>query len=147
MSHSIEIRCPFQDWRLVNLALALPDTTRVKGGYTKRILRDAMAPFVPAEICDRKPKLGFNAPDGVLLANTPDFNRWIADHANSPEMQAAEPRLVDLSKRFQSIEATPLVPEERSALFSAWYKQGWAAYGRQRRVSGPVDSSLILARQ
>ncbi len=62
MAHGIECRMPFMDYRLVEFMFSLPNTSRVGGGYTKRILREAMKGIVPETIRTRKTKIGFNAP-------------------------------------------------------------------------------------
>ena len=50
MSHGIEVRMPFMDWRLVTYAFSLPDASKIGGGYTKRVLRQAMRGFLPEPI-------------------------------------------------------------------------------------------------
>jgi len=62
MAHGIEVRMPFMDWRLVTYAMALPAEAKIGGGYTKRVLRDAMKGLVPENILRRRQKIGFNAP-------------------------------------------------------------------------------------
>jgi len=62
MAHGVEIRMPFLDWRLVTFAFALPETSKVGGGFTKRILREAMRGRVPEEIVTRRDKIGFSMP-------------------------------------------------------------------------------------
>ena len=62
MANGVEIRMPFLDYRLVCLAFSLPWTAKVRGGYSKAIVRDAMAPYIPREIALRKTKVGFNSP-------------------------------------------------------------------------------------
>lgn len=62
MAHGIEVRMPFMDWRLVTFAHALPIESKLGGGYTKRILRDAMAGLVPDRVRLRRFKIGFNSP-------------------------------------------------------------------------------------
>lgn len=62
MAHGIEIRMPFMDWRLVCYAFALAPESKAGGGYTKRILREAMRGLLPEKIRTRKPKLGFSSP-------------------------------------------------------------------------------------
>jgi asparagine synthase (glutamine-hydrolysing) len=53
---------PLMDWRLVAFAHALPTASKLGGGYTKRILRDAIAGLVPEEVRLRRFKMGFNSP-------------------------------------------------------------------------------------
>ena len=63
MRHSIETRLPFLDWELVELSLSLKTTMKLKGGWSKYVLRKyAEAMKLPGEIAWRKNKLGFNAP-------------------------------------------------------------------------------------
>lgn len=62
MSHGIEIRSPFVDYRLMEFAFSLSDEEKFSGGVTKKILRDAFRGRVPAQIIDSKVKLGFATP-------------------------------------------------------------------------------------
>ena len=62
MANSVEIRMPFLDWRVAMFALALPWTSKIRRGYSKAIIRDAMAPYMPQEIAYRRNKIGFNSP-------------------------------------------------------------------------------------
>jgi asparagine synthase (glutamine-hydrolysing) len=62
MANGVEIRMPFMDHRIVTLAFSLPWTAKVRGGFSKAIVRDAMAPYMPQEVTYRKTKIGFNSP-------------------------------------------------------------------------------------
>ncbi|MCR5590797.1 MAG: asparagine synthase (glutamine-hydrolyzing) [Lachnospiraceae bacterium] len=62
MANSVEIRMPFMDHRMVTLGMSLPWKSRLHGGFSKSIIRDAMAPFMPKEIAYRRTKIGFNTP-------------------------------------------------------------------------------------
>jgi asparagine synthase (glutamine-hydrolysing) len=62
MANGVEIRMPFMDHRIVTLAFSLPWTAKVRGGFSKAIVRDAMAPYMPREVAYRKTKIGFNSP-------------------------------------------------------------------------------------
>ena len=59
ISHGIEVRMPFMDWRLVSYSFALPETSKIGGGYTKRVLRLAMRDILPEAIRLRTKKIGF----------------------------------------------------------------------------------------
>jgi len=63
MAHALEVRSPFLDTELLQLALALPDSARVHRFTLKRVLKRAMADLLPPEILDR-PKRGFGVPLG-----------------------------------------------------------------------------------
>jgi asparagine synthase (glutamine-hydrolysing) len=62
MASGVEIRMPFTDHRLVTLTFALPWTSKVGGGYTKRIMRDALKGIMPDNVRLRRSKIGWNAP-------------------------------------------------------------------------------------
>ncbi len=62
MQHGIEIRMPFMDYRLVQYVFSLPLESKLGGGFTKRILRDAMKNTMPEEIRTRTLKIGIGAP-------------------------------------------------------------------------------------
>ena len=62
MANSVEIRMPFMDYRMVQLGMSLPWKSRLHGGYSKSIIRDAMAPYMPHDIAYRRTKIGFNTP-------------------------------------------------------------------------------------
>ena len=76
MSSGLEIRMPFLDWRLVSYALSLPAESILGKGFTKRILRDAMTPYLPQKILGRKRKLQFQGPVRELLQKP--LKSWIA---------------------------------------------------------------------
>jgi asparagine synthase (glutamine-hydrolysing) len=73
MAHSVEARVPFLDYRLVELALALPDEAKLSEGVTKRVLRDAMKGVLPEAIRVRTDKIGFaTAEESWLRRELPD---------------------------------------------------------------------------
>jgi len=63
MAASIESRVPFLDHHLVEFAARLPDSWKLSGRSTKRVLRKAMASVLPEAILNR-PKMGFPVPLG-----------------------------------------------------------------------------------
>ncbi len=67
MAHSIESRLPFLDYRLVEFALSLPDEYKIKGGWTKAVMRKAMTGVLPDKIRNRVDKIGFETPEEVWL--------------------------------------------------------------------------------
>jgi asparagine synthase (glutamine-hydrolysing) len=62
MAHGVEVRMPFMDWRLVTYTMALPETSKSSGGYTKMIARRAMEGRMPESIRVGRRKVGFNSP-------------------------------------------------------------------------------------
>ena len=61
MATSIESRVPFLDHKLVEFAATLPDSWKLSGFTTKRILRESMKGLLPESILNR-PKMGFPVP-------------------------------------------------------------------------------------
>ena len=67
MAFSIETRLPFLDYRLVELAFALPDDQKLDGSTTKAILRRALGDRVPPSVLARRDKMGFETPADLWL--------------------------------------------------------------------------------
>ena len=84
MSHSVEIRSPFVDWRLMEMAFALPAQDKLGGGITKRILREAFAQRLPPSIINSHHKIGFATPFDEWSA-TPAFRAWVRELVRAPE--------------------------------------------------------------
>ncbi len=61
MAHSIEVRVPFLDKRIIELALHIPGKMKLQGGELKHILKKAAAGAIPDRII-RRQKQGFGAP-------------------------------------------------------------------------------------
>lgn len=72
MIHSVESRLPFLDYRLVETALSLNNSLKIKDGWTKYILRKAVSEVIPPDIAWRRDKLGFNAPEKSWLSAVDD---------------------------------------------------------------------------
>jgi asparagine synthase (glutamine-hydrolysing) len=68
MAFSIESREPFLDHRLVELAFSLPAEDKIRDGWSKYILRQAMQDYLPEKITFRRDKKGFV---------TPGENKWL----------------------------------------------------------------------
>jgi len=61
MAHSVEVRPPFLDHRIVEFAAKLPASFKIRGTQQKFILKDLMKDKLPREILKRK-KIGFDIP-------------------------------------------------------------------------------------
>ncbi len=60
MAHSVESRLPFMDYRLVEFALALPTSVKLRGGFGKWIVREVVKGKVPNAIRRARYKRGFD---------------------------------------------------------------------------------------
>ena len=63
MAHSVESRLPFLDYKLAEFAVNCPASLKLRDGWSKWLLRNAMANTLPEKVRLRKTKLGFNTPE------------------------------------------------------------------------------------
>ncbi|MDB4962323.1 MAG: Asparagine synthase, glutamine-hydrolyzing [Myxococcales bacterium] len=61
MAHSLEVRTPFLDHRLVDYMFSVPADLKMRPGETKRLLKQVAARYLPEELITR-PKEGFVEP-------------------------------------------------------------------------------------
>jgi asparagine synthase (glutamine-hydrolysing) len=61
MAHSVEVRPPFLDHRIVEFAATLPASLKIRGGRQKYILKELMKDKLPPSILGHK-KIGFDIP-------------------------------------------------------------------------------------
>jgi asparagine synthase (glutamine-hydrolysing) len=61
MAMSLEARCPFIDYRLVEWAMKLPLKYKIRGQQTKYLLKKVLSRHLPADLVYR-PKRGFGVP-------------------------------------------------------------------------------------
>jgi asparagine synthase (glutamine-hydrolysing) len=89
MMNSVEIRMPFMDWRLVSYVFSLPLRAKIGGGFTKKIVRDAMKGRMDESLRTRTYKVGISSPVDHW------FNHYLKDWAldmlnGSPEKPILE---------------------------------------------------------
>jgi len=68
MTHSLEVRSPLLDHEFVELAAKLPASLKRRGRRSKVALKDALRPWVPDAILDRR-KMGFSVPLAAWFRN------------------------------------------------------------------------------
>jgi asparagine synthetase B (glutamine-hydrolysing) len=111
MAHSLEVRAPLLDHRLVEWGLSLPARLKLRGASGKQVLKRALGPLLPAELLDR-PKQGFAASLAGLFRREADRVRA---HALSETMrdsglfdQAALVRLLDEHQSGRRDDSMPI---------------------------------------
>lgn len=67
MAHSIEARLPFLDYRLAEFAINCPPHLKMRDGWSKWVLRQAVAGTLPDKVRLRKTKLGFDTPQAAWM--------------------------------------------------------------------------------
>jgi len=63
MAFSIEARLPFMDHRLVSFIFSLSARHKIRDGYTKHVMREAMRGIIPERVRTRTDKIGFAIPE------------------------------------------------------------------------------------
>jgi asparagine synthase (glutamine-hydrolysing) len=81
MQHGVEIRMPFMDYRIVNFIFNLPTKFKVGGGFTKRLMREAMKDLLPGKVASRTLKIGMGAPIDAWFNN--QLNTYLRDTVHS----------------------------------------------------------------
>ena len=113
MANSLEIRCPFTDQELVEFALHLPPSMKLRGMRSKWVVKEAMRSSLPAEILN-KPKVGFNPP----------VPKWLNHELKPMISEMLEPERVRARGLFQPAEVTKIVRDhaekKRDNTFKIW---------------------------
>jgi asparagine synthase (glutamine-hydrolysing) len=95
MAHSLEARVPLLSHKVVDWALTLPDDLKLRGGIGKRVLRDAIAPWLPPDILKR-PKQGFQMPLASWLRGSfGTFAREVWNDGGAADAGYLEPAAVE----------------------------------------------------
>jgi asparagine synthase (glutamine-hydrolysing) len=116
MMSSVEIRMPFMDYRLVRFAFSLPWQSKVKNGFTKAIVRDAVKEFLPTEVVFRKSKIGFQTPIGNYLKG--GWRQYFYDEMESIDFKNCN--LIDsakVSKLFNEFQASNQIDHNMARKF------------------------------
>jgi len=133
MAHSLEVRHPFLDHRLVDFALAVPPMWQLSRGWTKRLLREGFSEL-PNAVRWRKDKQGFTTPEELWLKHElrglveHTFQKSVLDEFGFFDSK------VFLSQYRSFRKGSPLVSFgdiSRAVIAETWAKQHW----------GPISSS------
>ena len=71
MAHGLESRVPLLDHAMVEFAATIPANIKFENGDMKHVFKNAISPFLPRDILERKDKMGFPTP----------FNAWAKNEA------------------------------------------------------------------
>ena len=86
MANSLELRVPFLDSEVFEVAASIPPDQKLAGGTTKYALRKALADIVPEHVLNRR-KLGFPVPIRPWLRNEMyDWARGIVSDSKTEEL-------------------------------------------------------------
>lgn len=88
MGSGVEIRMPFLDHKIVTYGLALPWSSKIRDGLSKKILRDSVGHLLPAEVVSNPVKIGFNVPLNQWFLGP--WRDWLFDTIHGLEFQQSE---------------------------------------------------------
>ncbi|MBI4405593.1 MAG: asparagine synthase, partial [Deltaproteobacteria bacterium] len=142
MAHSLEVRVPFLDKELVNLAFSLPSSHKYLLGCRKRILKRAVAPWLPKQILEKK-KWGFSF-NPYLLFQTGPLRTFATEILT--EKKVKEMGLFSWQWISSVLEARPS-PRLRWHYFNLWVMAGFVMwhdifFGGQKVYSAQRDNTL-----
>ena len=133
MAFSIEARVPLLDRALVELAMSLPVSQKIRDGRLKAVLREAVRGVVPDPIIDRRDKIGFSAPTADWLRG--GLRAWWADLLASQSFRdrgCFRPKHAQrAADRFLAGDESLALPIWRMALVEQWARQFLDAPGSQ----------------
>jgi len=127
MRHSLEVRSPFLDYRMVELALRIPPELRVHGGQNKYLLRLLAGRHVPKEVV-AAPKRGFGIPLRQWLFASKSTT-WLKEVATMQPTTPLDPLRPGGGKLlWDKAERNPaLVPALFRILSYRWWQQATGA--------------------
>ncbi|MGQ0721091.1 MAG: asparagine synthase (glutamine-hydrolyzing) [Candidatus Eiseniibacteriota bacterium] len=134
MLNSLEVREPFLDYRIVELAMSMPGEWKMSGRRRKRILKDAARDLLPAAIL-RRPKAGFDVPVGEWLKS--DLREMFLDTISSP---GSIPLDVPLLQRWYD-EHRRGRADRTKVLWAAFTLRWWDARVRSGASAGSSGSA------
>jgi asparagine synthase (glutamine-hydrolysing) len=128
MAHSLEVRAPFLDWRLVELAASIPGSLKIRGRSLKYILRRVAARYVPPDVLER-PKEGFVLPATTWLRNAlgPMLDDVLADERLAVHGLYDAGYVRSLRSRFAAGDESLTFRIWTLVVFQLWYEQEVAA--------------------
>ncbi len=116
MMHSLEVRAPFLDYRLVEYVSKLPMNYKLRNKTTKYILKKALTGLVPDHILHRRKK-GFAVPLG----------KWFKDELSGELRETLSARRLGDAGLFDPACVTRMVEEHVSGRRD-WRKPLWTLY-------------------
>ncbi len=137
MRSGVEIRMPFLAPEIVSMAFSTPWQSKVRGSYTKALLREAARPWLPKEIVERKDKIGFQAPLADWMCGP--WKEFLQDTVASQSFQSFNLAPTALAvKKLEKVWATPAATNEQAE--EAWLALSpylWHEYFYKRAIQNP----------
>ena len=120
MAHSIEVRVPYLDYRIIEFSNRLPGNFKIKNGVVKYIHKKAMEDLLPEELLQR-PKEGFVQPIYTWMHGS--LKGWVERNLDSLPGDFFDPEYVrGLKGAFQSGDQTINAKIWNLVCFAIWYQ-------------------------
>jgi asparagine synthase (glutamine-hydrolysing) len=103
MAHSLEVRPPFLDHRIVEFAASLPEHFKIKGNQQKVILKHLMKGKLPASVLQR-PKTGLDIPT----------HDWLRGPLRALLLDTLSPEAIEETKLFRRGSIESLIQQHMS---------------------------------
>ena len=95
MAHSLEVRAPFVDYKIVEFAAKLPARLKLHNGKLKYILRKVSERYLPPDVVRRR-KQGFGFPIGVWMrTDLADLLRFLLGRSRFAELGIFDQSQID----------------------------------------------------
>jgi len=117
MGVGLEVRVPFLDHKLVELALSIPEAVKTRNGTLKYVLKKAVQGLIPAELANRR-KQGFGIP----------LREWMFDGLGD-RVQAVMSDFCTQTDLLDQTEVMHLI--DRRASKRVWYLMNFALWWKE----------------
>jgi asparagine synthase (glutamine-hydrolysing) len=136
MAHSLEVRSPLLDRRVVELAFRIPASQKQKGREGKALLRALARRRLPGKLW-QLPKRGFTAPIGEWIAGS-HAGRFRDDVLRPSAAIANHVDVAEVERRFLAHQAGRR--DDGYALWAVWVLERWLS--QRHAVAGATTMSL-----
>lgn len=140
MAHSLEVRSPLLDHRLVEFAASLPPRLKLRGWEKKAILRDTVRRYLPRRIL-RKRKQGFSVPLREWLRGS--LHEMVGDYLCTAN-GSLDPQVFNLATVRNFVAAHRKGEEDHSSVI--WQLLNFAAWTNMYGRLTPCQTSQRLER-
>jgi asparagine synthase (glutamine-hydrolysing) len=121
MAHSVEVRVPYLDHRIIEFANRLPGNLKIREGVFKYIHRKAIAKILPANLVHRQ-KEGFVQPIYAWMHSA--LREWISDCLDSlPSDLFNQGYILKLKELFRAGDQKQNAKIWNLACFSIWFER------------------------
>lgn len=123
MAHSVEIRCPYLDYRIIEFANRLPGSLKIRDGVNKYIHKKAMEMLLPSDLLAR-PKEGFVQPIYSWMHGS--LREWTTERLRLLPCRLFRMDRVDkLVRRLVAGDQSVNAKVWNLACFATWYNEAY----------------------